>query len=138
MFDFVDYFIGKSIVLHANTKDMKMDLLVAAKEVNKQGKYAMVSSYNQENCSMFLENVDVHGIMLSSQASINYIMSCFKHRKRENKEPWILYIQVELVNQTGWIQLEIYLLQCCLLTCDQSCQKKLDIFTPKNHDKSKL
>ena len=26
MFDFVDYFIGKSVVLHANTKDMKMDL----------------------------------------------------------------------------------------------------------------
>jgi hypothetical protein len=47
MFDFVDYFIGKSVVLHANTKDMKMDLLTVAKEVNKLGKYATVASYNQ-------------------------------------------------------------------------------------------
>ena len=47
MFDFVDYFIGKSVVSHANTKDMKMDLLSVAKEVNKLGKYAAVASYNQ-------------------------------------------------------------------------------------------
>ena len=47
MFDFVDYFIGKSVVLHATTKDMKMDLLSVAKEVNKLGKYAAVASYNQ-------------------------------------------------------------------------------------------
>ena len=47
MFDFVDYFIGKSVVLHANTKDMKMDLLNVAKEVNKLGKYTTVASYNQ-------------------------------------------------------------------------------------------
>ena len=47
MFDFVDYFIGKSVVLHANTKDMKMDLLTVAKEVNKLGKYATVAIYNQ-------------------------------------------------------------------------------------------
>ena len=46
MFDFVDYFIGKSVVLHANTKDMKMDESVA-KEVNKLGKYAAMASYNQ-------------------------------------------------------------------------------------------
>ena len=50
MFDFVDYFIGKSVVLHANTKDMKMDLLSVAKEVkevNKLGKYTTVASFNQ-------------------------------------------------------------------------------------------
>ena len=45
MFDFVDYFIGKSVVLHANTKDMKMDLQTVAKEVNKLGKYDTVASY---------------------------------------------------------------------------------------------
>ena len=56
-----------------------------------------MASYNQENCSIPLENVDVHGIMLSSQASINYLMSCFKSRKRSNKEPWILYVQVLIV-----------------------------------------
>lgn len=48
MFDFVDYFIGKSVVLHANTKDMKMDLLTVVKEVNKLGKYATVAIYNQD------------------------------------------------------------------------------------------
>ena len=47
MFDFVDYFIGKSVVLHANTKDMKMDLITVAKQVNKPRKYAAVASYNQ-------------------------------------------------------------------------------------------
>ena len=88
MFDFVDYFIGKSVVSHANTKDMKMDLLSVAKEVTKLGIYIM----KQGNCSMRLENVDIHGIMLSSQASINYLMSCFKHRKRYNKEPLILHV----------------------------------------------
>ena len=41
-------FIGKSVVLHANTKDMKMDLLTVAKEVNKLGKYATGAIYNQE------------------------------------------------------------------------------------------
>ena len=46
MFDFVDYFIGKSVVLHVNTKDMKMDLLSVAKEVNKLGKHAAMASYN--------------------------------------------------------------------------------------------
>ena len=47
MFDFVDYFIGKSVVLHANTKDMKMDLLTVVKEVNKLEKYATMASYNK-------------------------------------------------------------------------------------------
>ena len=42
MFDFVDYFIGKSVVLHANTKDMKMDLLTVVKEVKEIRKYATV------------------------------------------------------------------------------------------------
>ena len=55
MFDFVDYFIGESVVSHANTKDMKMDLLSVAKEVTKLGIYIM----KQGNCSMRLENVDI-------------------------------------------------------------------------------
>ena len=58
MFDFVDYFIGKSVVLHANTKDMKIDLLSVAKEVNKLGKYAtVVASYNQDTLYIFLYRI---------------------------------------------------------------------------------
>ena len=56
----------------------------------------MIASYNEENCTLPLENVDVHGIVMSNQASINYMMSCFKHRKRSNKEPWILHFKVVL------------------------------------------
>ena len=56
--------------------------------------YTLVANYGQDNCSIPLENVDVHGIMLSSQTSIDYIMSCFESRQRYNKEPWILFIKV--------------------------------------------
>jgi len=93
MFDFVDYNIGKTLVLHANTQNLKMAVLKVAKEINKQGKFAVVASYNEENCTIPLENVDVHSILLDSQKSINYIMSCFKHRKRRNREPWMLQFQ---------------------------------------------
>ena len=58
--------------------------------------YTLVANYGQDNCSITLENVDVHGIMLSSQTSIDYIMSCFESRQRYNKEPWILFIKVVL------------------------------------------
>ena len=43
---------------------------------------------------MKLENVDVHGILLDSQTSIDHVMSCFKYRQRYNKEPWILFVKV--------------------------------------------
>ena len=59
LFEFVDYFNGKSLVIHADTLDMKKGLLRTVKEINKEGKYAVLVSYNQENCSMKLENVDV-------------------------------------------------------------------------------
>ena len=54
MFDFVDYFIGKSVVLHANTKDMKMKM---AKEVNKLEKYATVAIYNQGTLYRYIKTV---------------------------------------------------------------------------------
>ena len=97
MLDFVNHLNGKTVVLHTNTQNMKMDLLMTVKDINKQGKYAVVASYDKENCSMPLENVDVHSIMLDSQTSIDYVMSCFKHRQRYNKEPWILYVKVCMV-----------------------------------------
>ena len=90
----MDYFIGKNIVIHTKTENFKINLLEVAKEINKQGKYVMVANYVQENCSMPLENVDVHSIMLGDRDSINYALSCFKHRQRYNKEPWILYTKV--------------------------------------------
>lgn len=91
-FDFVDHFIGKSIVVHANTQDMKMDLLMTAKEVNKRPKYVMIVDYSQnENCTnLTLENVDVHFIPLA-QESMNYLYSCLDYRKRSDKEPWVVY-----------------------------------------------
>ena len=55
----------------------------------------MVASYNEENCTIPLENVDVHSILLNSQKSMNYIISCFKHRKRNNREPWMLQFEVK-------------------------------------------
>jgi hypothetical protein len=73
----------------------KLSSLKVAKEINKRGKFAVVASYNEENCTIPLENVDVHNILLDSQKSINYIMSCFKHRKRRNREPWMLQFQVK-------------------------------------------
>ena len=94
LFEFVDYFNGKSLVIHADTLDMKKGLLKTVKEINKEGKYAVLVSYNKENCSMKLENVDVHGILLNSQTSIDHVISCFKHRQRYNKEPWILFVKV--------------------------------------------
>ena len=90
----MDYFIGKNIVIHTKTENFKINLLEVAKEINKQGKYVMVANYDQEKCSTHLENVDVHSIMLGDQASINYTMSCFKHRQRYNRETWILYSKV--------------------------------------------
>ena len=94
MLDFVKHFIGKTVVLHTNTENMKMDLLMTAKSINKRGKYAVVANYEKENTSIPMENVDVHFSMLDSQSSIDYVMSCFQKRKRYNKEPWILYIKV--------------------------------------------
>ena len=43
---------------------------------------------------MDLQNVDVHGIMLDSQTSVDYTMSCLKHRERYNKESWVLFVKV--------------------------------------------
>ena len=97
MFDFVDYFNGKSLVLHANTLNMKKDLLMTIKEINREGNYAVSVSYNQENCSMQLENRDVHGILLNSQTAIDHIISCFKYRQRYNKEPWVLFVKVCII-----------------------------------------
>ena len=94
MFDFVDYFNSKSLVLHANTLNMKKDLLLTIKEINREGIYAVLVSYNQENCSMQLENRDVHVIFLNGQTSIDHIMSCFKYRQQYNKEPWVLFVKV--------------------------------------------
>ena len=58
MLDFVKHFIGKTVVLHTNTENMKMDLLMTAKSINKRGKYAVVANYEKENTSIPMENVD--------------------------------------------------------------------------------
>ena len=97
MLDFVDYFNRKSLVLHANTLNMKKDLLLTIKEINRKEIYAALVSYNQKNCSMHLENRDVHVIFLNSQTSIDHIMSCFKYRQRYNNEPWVLYVKVCII-----------------------------------------
>ena len=96
MFDFLNYFNGKSILMHADTTGLKKDLFMTAKNINNERIYALVANYGQDNCSIPLENVDVHGMMLSSQTSIDYIMSCFESRQRYNKEPWILFVKVVL------------------------------------------
>ena len=96
MFDFLNYFNGKSILMHADTTGLKKDLLMTTKNINNERIYALVANYGQDNCSIPFENVDVHGIMLSSQTSIDYSMSCFESRQRYNKEPWILFIKVVL------------------------------------------
>ena len=96
MFDFLNFFIGKSIVMHVDTKGMKTDLLMTAKTIIKEKIYTSVVNSARDNCSMPLENVDVHGIMLNSQTSIDYILSCFESRQRFNKELWILFVKVLL------------------------------------------
>ena len=58
MLDFVKHFIGKTVVLHTNTENMKMELLMTAKSINKRGKYAVVANYEKENTSIPMENVD--------------------------------------------------------------------------------
>ena len=88
--------VQNSRILKSNSNgSQNLSYLKVAKEINKQGKFAVVASYNEENCTIPLENVDVHSILLDSQKSINYIMSCFKHRKRRNREPWMLQFQVK-------------------------------------------
>ena len=106
LFDFADYFNGKSLVIHADTLGNKKGLLTTVKEISK---YAVLVSYNQENCSMKLENVDVHGILLNSQTSIDHVMSCFKHRQRYNKEPWILFVKVCIYILFEWFIENFYL-----------------------------
>ena len=96
MFDFLNYFNSKSIVMHTDTTGLKKDLMMTAKNINKIRKYALVANSARDNCSMPFENVDVHGIMLSSQTPIDYILSCFESRQRYNKELWILFVKVLL------------------------------------------
>ena len=96
MLDFLNFFNGKSIVMHVDTKGIKADLLMTAKTIIKARIYASVVDSARDNCSMPLENVDVHGIMFNSQASIDYILSCFESRQRYNKELWILFVKVLL------------------------------------------
>ena len=107
MLDFVNHFIGKTVVLHTNTHNMKMELLMTVKDINRSGKYAVVASHDKENTTIPMENVDVHVSMLDSQTSIDYVMSCFKQRKRYNKEPWILYVKVTMSNMHFSISLLI-------------------------------
>ena len=94
--DFLNNLVQNWRILKSNSNgSQKLSSLKVAKEINKQGKFAVVASYNEENCTIPLENVDVHTILLDSQKSINYMMSCFKHRKRNNREPWMLQFQVK-------------------------------------------
>ena len=96
MFDFLNYFNSKSIVMHTDTTGLKKDLMMTAKNINKERIYALVANSARDNCSMPFENVDVHGIMLNSQTPIDYILSCFESRQRYNKELWILFVKVLL------------------------------------------
>ena len=67
----LNYFNGNSILIHADTTGLKKDLFMTAKNINNERIYALVANYGQDNCSIPLENVDVHGMMLSSQTSID-------------------------------------------------------------------
>ena len=83
-------------MIHAETHDLKKDLLIAAKELNNQSIYVDVVDSIKGTCNHVCTNVDLHAILLANQNSINYTLSCFKNRERHNKEPWILLVQVKL------------------------------------------
>ena len=53
-------------------------------------KYTFISDYRKENCSMPLDDLDVHYLDYNED-SIHYVLSCFESRNRGNKERWLLY-----------------------------------------------
>ena len=77
--DFGQFYIAKSIVLHANTEILKLNLLKVAKEINKERHYFVIQNID-ENCTINLQNVDLHLGILNDNEDINYFVDCFNHR----------------------------------------------------------
>ena len=88
--DFAQFFITKSVILHTHTHEMTPELIEFAKQINKEGHYFVIANI-QENCTVDLQNVDMHLVMIDDDQSLTYFTDCSNQRKRYNKEPWILY-----------------------------------------------
>ena len=88
--NFGQFFIAKSIVLHTSTESVKLELLKAAKEINKEGQYFVIANI-EGNCTVDLKNVDLHVVIIDNNQAFNYFNDCFDRRQKYNKEPWILY-----------------------------------------------
>lgn len=91
LFDMVDFFNSKSVVMHTAIMGSKSSLLTAVKSFNDFGLYSKIID-NSKNCSLLLENVDIHFVSYD-QTSISHVLDCFTHRKRYNKEVWVLITQ---------------------------------------------
>ena len=88
--DFAQFFIAKSVILHTHTYGMTPELIEFAKQINKEGYYFVIANI-QENCTVNLQNVDMHLVMIDDDQSLTYFTDCSNQRKRYNKEPWMLY-----------------------------------------------
>ena len=88
--NFGQFFIAKSIVLHTSTESVKLELLKAAKEINKEGQYFVIANI-EGNCTVDLKNVDLHIVIIDNNQAFDYFNDCFDRRQKYNKEPWILY-----------------------------------------------
>ena len=98
--DFLTFFNGKSVILHADVQNGKSTLLNAHREVNAAGYYGYIAD-TKKDCKMFFENVDVHFVIFTAN-SVLHTLACLEHRQRFNKETWVLVSQskdiMEIVN----------------------------------------
>ena len=96
LFSMVDLFNSKSVVMHTSITGLKSGLLNAVKVFNRDGEYAKILN-NAKNCSLLLENVDIHFVSYD-QTAIGHTLDCMKNREKFNKEVWVLLTQYQNID----------------------------------------
>jgi hypothetical protein len=103
LMDFMGYLNSNNLILHVLpqtpnlTADIKQNFAVTNNSqkcgTNKQNsqKYFMVKDSSRNNCSMLLDNMDLHVVVMQEDDDSSYILDCLSRRKRFNKETWIIY-----------------------------------------------
>ena len=91
--DFVEFYFSKSVVLHVKNTENTENLARFVREFNLKKEYVSIISSEKSECDTFKENVDLH-FVLFDKCMVDHTMNCFMHRKRYNKEPWVLYTKL--------------------------------------------
>jgi hypothetical protein len=93
LMDFMGYLNSNNLILHVlpQTPNLTADIKQNFAVTNNSQKYFMVKDSSRNNCSMLLDNMDLHVVVIQEDDNYSYILDCLSKRKRFNKETWIIY-----------------------------------------------